>query len=224
MTKYSSLCDKIFLHLLQNISVSVTNHFCLCNKIFRPLCDKIFLPKLTLRFVGTFVVRISAAFLDQLSNKFRSHFICCRGTLVSVNIFVFACFFQNRIFEMQFFHLCEQPCQSKKILYLEGKWKDGRKIKSHLRQFLFKFWAASPLVWWPAEHQVHLMANSYLMAAERQQLHRAQLPRAASPCIKALSPLGSTYFPSKASKKQFFLYLRFFLSRQLIQINQSINN
>ena len=134
---------------------------------------------------------------------------------------------------MQFFHLCEQPCQSKNILYFEGKWKDGRKIKSHLRQFLFKFWAASPLVWWPAEHQVHLMANSYLMASEKQQLPRAQLhsctehsctehsctvaqlpraqlPRAASPCIKALSPLGSTYFPSKASKKQFFLYLRFF--------------
>ena len=153
MTEYFCICYKIFLSLWQIISASVAKYSGL--SVTKYFCQSWHSDLLGL----------------LLSESVRPSWTNCQINFAPIlfvaeehwylSIFLCACFFQNRIFEMQFFHLCEKPCQSKKILYFEGKWKDGRKIKSHLRQFLFKFWAASPLVWWPAEHQVHLMANRH---------------------------------------------------------------
>ena len=80
--------------------------FCL---IFLPLCDKIFLPELTLRFVATFVVRISSAFPpDQSCQILFAPILSVAGQTLYLPIYLSACAFQKRIFEMHIFQLCQE--------------------------------------------------------------------------------------------------------------------
>ena len=73
------------------------------------LCDKIFLPELTLRFVATFVVRISSAFPpDQSCQILFASILSVAGQTLYLPIYLSACAFQKRIFEMHIFQLCQE--------------------------------------------------------------------------------------------------------------------
>ena len=89
-------------------------------KVFLVLWQ-IFQPELTLRFVATFVVRISPAFLDQLSNKFRSHFIWCRERLISVVLFVDLSLW---IFQMHLFQVWQRVANHLKRGEIRSFWNN----------------------------------------------------------------------------------------------------